>query len=97
MDLSPNSLGNIGRNTLTSPGLITFDFGVSKSFTLREETKLQFRAEFFNLFNRANFAQPNMNVWGGVPGSEVRNPTAGTITETTTPSRQIQFALKILF
>ena len=89
--------GNLGRNTLISPGLITFDFGVSKSFTLREETKLQFRAEFFNVFNRANFTQPNMTVWGGFGSNIVRNPTAGTITSTTTPSRQIQFALKIVF
>ena len=80
-------------------GQATFDFGVSKSFTLHEETTLQFRAEFFNLFNRANFSQPGMDVFSSIDrqGNPVPEPSAGQIQSTTGTSRQIQFALKILF
>ena len=66
----------------------------SKDFTLREDAKLQFRAELVNVFDRANFSQPNMNLFGG---GGIPDPTAGRITSTTTISRQIQVALKILF
>ena len=86
--------GNVGRNTLIAPGIITFDFGLSKSFNMTEQASIQFRAEFFNIFNRANFTLPSMNVWDSGP---TRDSTAGEILTTTTTSRQIQFALKILF
>jgi len=57
---------------------------------------VQFRAELFNIFNRANFAQPldNRNVFDS-SGNPIAN--AGLITSTQTPSRQIQFALKIIW
>ena len=86
--------GNAGRNTLILPGVATFDVGVTKSFALTEGADLQFKAEVFNLFNRANFGIPRMQVFGG-GGTE--DPTAGVITKSTTTSRQIQFALKIVF
>ncbi|MEE8462211.1 MAG: hypothetical protein V3S50_08820, partial [Acidobacteriota bacterium] len=62
--------------------------------TLSEGVDLQFKTEIFNLFNRANFGLPGMEIFGrgGVP-----DPTAGIITKSTTTSRQIQFALKIVF
>jgi hypothetical protein len=51
--------GSLGRNTFTGPKLINFDFAVMKDTRLkREGTSLQFRAEFFNLFNNVNFRQP---------------------------------------
>ncbi len=86
--------GNLGRNTLILPGVATFDLGVTKDFALTEQADLQFKAEFFNIFNRANFGLPGMEIFGrnGVP-----DPTAGIITKSTTTSRQIQFALKIVF
>ena len=86
--------GNVGRNTLIAPGIATFDFGVTKGFVLSEGADLQFKAEFFNVFNRANFGLPIMNAITGRGG---RDPVAAVITTTTTTSRQIQFALKILF
>ena len=91
--------GNVGRNTLISPGLATFDMGVSKSFALHEGTTLQFKTELFNIFNRANFSQPSMDVFVGIDraGDATLSPNAGRITTTTGTSRQIQFALKILF
>jgi len=86
--------GNLGRNTLILPGLATFDLGMTKGFSLGERADLQFKAEFFNIFNRANFGAPRMQIFGG---GGVRDAAAGMITKTTTTSRQIQFALKIVF
>jgi hypothetical protein len=60
----PGYYGNVGRNTLIGPGVSTFDFSLFKNTDLAEEVMLQFRAEFFNLFNRANFGTPNISVFG---------------------------------
>lgn len=85
--------GNVGRDSLTGPGLATWDFSVLKDIPLRERLSLQFRAEFFNILNRANFNTPNVIVFtpSGV------SPTAGKITSTSTTARQVQFALKLLW
>ena len=85
--------GNLGRNTLIGPGLATWDFSVMKETTLHERLGLQFRAEIFNLLNRANFNTPNLITFtpSGVSG------TAGAITSTSTTSRQIQFGLKLMW
>jgi len=91
----PNSgfYGNLGRDTLTGPGLGTWDFSTIKDTTIRERLTLQFRAEIFNLLNRANFNTPNLIVFtpSGLSG------TAGAISSTSTTSRQVQFALKLLW
>jgi hypothetical protein len=85
--------GNVGRDTLIGPGLATWDFSVLKDTRIRERLNLQFRAEIFNLLNRANFNLPNTVVFtpSGV------SPTAGVITSTSTTSRQVQFGLKLLW
>jgi hypothetical protein len=85
--------GNLGRDTLIGPGLATWDFSVLKDTSIHERLTLQFRAEFFNLLNRANFNTPNLIVFtpSGVSG------TAGAITSTSTTSRQVQFGLKLLW
>ena len=57
-------IGNLGRNTLIAPGVATFDFSLFKNTGLTEDVDLQFRAEFFNLFNRANFSTPNRSAMG---------------------------------
>ncbi|HJZ97505.1 MAG TPA: TonB-dependent receptor [Candidatus Solibacter sp.] len=54
----PGQFGNLGRFALHGPGLNQFDFTTHKKFTLTERTNLEFRAEFYNLFNRANFLNP---------------------------------------
>ena len=91
----PNSgfYGNLRRDTLTGPGLATWDISFLKDTSIHERLNLQFRAELFNLLNRANFATPNLIVFtpAGVSG------TAGAITNTSTSSRQAQFALKLLW
>lgn len=94
-----NLRGNLGRNTLIGPGLSNFDFSLFKNSQIKRVSNtfnVQFRAEFFNVFNRANFAPPldNRNVFDST-GHAIAN--AGLITETQTPSRQIQFALKLIW
>jgi len=91
--------GNLGRDTLIGPGLATWDFSVLKDTSLREGLRLEFRAEIFNLLNRANFNTPNLIVF--TPPTAA-NPTgisgtAGAITSTSTTSRQVQFGLKLLW
>src|SRR5579871_2332497 len=85
--------GNLGRDTLIGPGLATWDFSVLKDTRLGEKTTLQFRAEIFNILNRANFNTPNAVVFTPTGVS----PTAGVITSTSTTSRQVQLALKLLW
>ena len=85
--------GNLGRDTLIGPGLDTWDLSLLKDIPLRERTKLQFRAEFFNILNHANFNEPNAIVFTPTGVS----PTAGLITSTASTSRQIQFGLKLLW
>jgi hypothetical protein len=89
-------LGNAGYNTLRLPGVATVDFSALKNIPLRflgEGGKVEFRTEFFNLFNKANFGIPNRLVFTG--SGFVSN--AGEITQTITDARQIQLALKIIF
>ncbi len=83
--------GNLGRDTLIGPGLATWDLSAIKDTQIHERLNLQFRAEFFNFLNHANFNTPNLVTFtpAGV------SPTAGVITGTSTTSRQIQFALKL--
>jgi hypothetical protein len=88
------TLGNLGRNTLTKPGISTIDFSLVRNFTPAEGVTSQLRVEMFNALNHTNFGTPNTTVFdsaGNVPS------TAGRITSTSTTSRQIQFGLKITF
>lgn len=89
--------GNLGRNTLTGPGLATWDFSAFKTTTLHERLALQFRAEIFNLLNRANFNTPNLITFTSSASGTKTSGTAGAITSTSTTSRQIQFGLKLLW
>jgi hypothetical protein len=85
--------GNVGRDTVTGPRLATWDFSALKDTRLNERFNLQFRAEIFNLLNRANFNLPNAVVF--TPSG--LSPTAGAITSTSTTARQVQFGLKLLW
>ncbi len=92
------TLGNLQRDFLAGPGVVNLDYAVMKETTIKEQVRLQFRAEFFNLLNHANFALPNASAFVQTPnGGGAPNPTFGKITATTTNSRQIQFAVKLLF
>jgi hypothetical protein len=94
-----NLHGNLGRNTVIGPGLSKLDFSVFKNNPVKrisEAFNVQFRAEIFNILNHANFSSPtdNMNVFDG-SGSPVAS--AGLLSSTQTFSRQIQFALKLIW
>jgi hypothetical protein len=92
--------GNLGRDTFIGPGLATWDFSALKDTRLTERLDLQFRAEFFNLLNRSNFNTPGLISFlpGATAAAEgVVSPTVGAVTSTSTTSRQIQFALKLLW
>ena len=90
---TPGTYGNIGRGTLTGPGLADVDLSLFKNTAVSENATVQFRAEFFNVFNRSNFGPPNTTVFSGTAVS----PSAGLITTTATSPRQIQFGLKLIF
>ena len=86
--------GNLGRNVVIGPGFNNTDFSITKNITLGERLSSQFRAEFFDLFNHANFGQP---------GNVVGSPDFGRITRTrfstgeSGSSRQVQLAVKLVF
>ncbi|MFL6449579.1 MAG: carboxypeptidase regulatory-like domain-containing protein [Bryobacteraceae bacterium] len=85
--------GNVGRGVYRGPGLASVDVSIFKNIPLTERGTLQFRAECFNVSNRANFGTPNAVVFSGAAVS----PSAGLITSTVTTSRQLQFGLKLIF
>ena len=93
--------GMVGRNVLRGPGLANLDFSIAKDTSipkLGESGKLEFRAEIFNILNRANFSLPSTNVFSAAADVEAPLATAGKITSTgSRTARQIQFALKVIF
>jgi hypothetical protein len=94
------TLGNLGRNTLTGPGLQELDFSMFKNHkiaSISETFNVQFRAEVFNILNHTNFAQPDVSHFTIFDGSGNITSTAGQITTTQTASRQIQFGLKLIW
>jgi hypothetical protein len=89
------SAGNIGRNVFRGPGINNTDFVTTKRISMTERTRLDLRFEFYNLFNRVQFNQPDNSIADG-PGfgqstSELVRP------DFTTGARQIQLALKLTF
>ena len=95
-----NTRGNLGRNTLIGPGLVSIDASLVKSFRVGGTRTLQVRTEAFNLPNRANFAVPSGRIaftGVGADGSPTIAPTWGRITSTVTTSRQIQVGAKLTF
>ncbi len=95
---APGTLGDLQRDFLPGPGIVDFDYSIIKDTPLKERAHLQFRAEFFNILNHPNFSLPNASAFvQGPNGTGTPNPTFGKITSTTTNSRQIQFALKLMF
>jgi hypothetical protein len=79
--------GNVGRNTVRAPAFFQFDAGLHKDFRVTEGSRVEFRAEAFNVLNRTNFNAPNSN----------RSSNAfGSITSAQ-PAREIQLALRFVF
>ncbi|MCW5970684.1 MAG: TonB-dependent receptor [Blastocatellales bacterium] len=93
--------GNAGRNIGRSPSFYQLDMGLQKSFPLpiNEVSRVEFKAEFFNILNKTNFGNPSGSANGIVfnAAGQLTNPgTFGQI-RSTAPARQIQFALKVAF
>jgi len=80
--------GNAGRNILTGPSFKSVDLSLIKNFRLAEKTRLQFRAEAFNVFNRPNFQ---------IPVFQLDASNVGQVYQTSTEGREFQFAVKLLF
>jgi hypothetical protein len=96
-----NLRGNSGRNILTAPGLVNLDFSMFKNNYIRrisENFNIQFRAEFFNILNHANFAPPvlpdNTDLFDS---NGALSDAGGVLTSTVNTSREIQFALKFIW
>jgi hypothetical protein len=91
-------LGNLGRNSVFGPDSQELDMNLEKDTKINERLNVQFRAEFFNLLNRANFRNPSGAIFQSVTAtSGAPTANAGQITLTNTTSRQIQFGIKLLF
>jgi hypothetical protein len=82
------TFGNVGRNTVYGPGRQTLDLALQREFSVTEQIKFQVRAEAFNALNHANL---------GTPNRFVNTPQFGTITEATTPGREIQLGVRLSF
>jgi hypothetical protein len=82
------SYGNAGRDILRGPNFWNLDFSVFRTFDIVERLRLQFRAEFFDVFNHTNFSNPS---------ATLGNPNFGVITSTANGPRTIQGALKLIF
>jgi hypothetical protein len=94
--------GNEGRNIMIGPGLVNFDVSLLKSIPLRlgEGTRLEFRADAFNLFNRTQFSIPStaqVTVLNPAAASRSFIAGAGKISTTANPPRNLQFGLKVTF
>lgn len=85
------TFGNVGKGAYYGPSLHSWDMGLMKSFRFTSDSYVQFRAEFFNVFNQVNFDIPNRSVSGGGFGSITRtDPGSGD-------ARIVQFGLKFVF
>ena len=88
--------GSLGRNTLHGPDFKNVDFSISKTTKITERLSHELRIEAFDLFNHPNFGNPGTS-------AQVGSTTFGVISSTRGPtgdagsSRQIQFAMKLIF
>jgi hypothetical protein len=83
-----NVYGNAARDFILCPGINNWDISLSKSFPIHEKMHVQFRSDFFNSFNHAQF---------GPPAATAGSSTAGYISSTTEAQREIQLSLKVAF
>jgi hypothetical protein len=87
VDVPAGRHGNAGRNIILGPGLVNLDVGLHKEFSIKERARLQFRSDFFNIFNHVNL---------NAPVTDYSNANLGKIL-TSTGGRELQLALKLLF
>jgi hypothetical protein len=82
------TFGNAGRNSVYGPGMQTMDLGIVREFPIAEKARFETRAEFFNALNHTNL---------GTPNRFVNTASFGSITEVTTPGREIQLSARVSF
>jgi hypothetical protein len=85
---TPGQLGNAPRVPVVGPDFVNSDFSVIKQFALRREMGLNFRAEFFNLFNHPQY---------GSPVNDINSAGFGAVNSTVNNPRLVQLALKLTF
>jgi Carboxypeptidase regulatory-like domain len=85
---APYTFGNLGRNTVYGPGQQTLNVAVGRKFSMTEKAQLQLRLEAFNALNKVNL---------GTPNRFVNTAQFGTITESSTPGRQVQLSARLSF
>ncbi len=95
-DPAAGSFGDVSRNSVQGPGYQIWDFSVFKNFTVTERTKLEFRAEFFNVFNHPNLQFVKSGPQNSINTTTFGTPSFGFLTAARDP-RQIQLALKLSF
>lgn len=85
---APNTFGTLGRNTMSGPGLVNFDFSLFRRFIVREPLAMEFRIEAFNLTNTPHFENPN---------TTFGSPNFGQVTTAQQDQRQFQLGVKFMF
>jgi hypothetical protein len=85
------TFGTVGKGAYFGPSTYYWDMGLSRNVRFSDDMNVQFRAEFFNIFNQVNFANPNVSVTGAGFGTITATNSAGG------DPRIIQFGLKLMF
>jgi hypothetical protein len=94
----PGELGNAARVPVVGPDFVNSDFSVIKTFALPwRESGLNFRAEFFNLFNHPQFGSPIADINFGSPAAGTVSSSFGSVNSTVNNPRLVQLALKLSF
>ena len=91
------TFGNTGRGEFEGPDLRMVDLAFSKDTRLSSSSRVEFRLEVFNLFNRANFGVPNLTAFAGAADGEAPLGSFGRIRNTTTTARQVQLGVRIRY
>jgi hypothetical protein len=89
------TFGNLGRNAFRAPGISQLDIGLSKFINITEKLNLRFRADLFNVFNRAQFGAPNADISASNFGT-ITSTISNYATGRGTP-RELQLSVKIMF
>ncbi len=90
---APGQIGNANRTPLSGPDFVNTDLSIIKHFVPREGMRIDFRTEFFNLFNHPQFGAPG----GNAEGADFNTPTFAVVNYTVNNPRLIQFGLKLAF
>ncbi len=91
------TLGNSARGAFRGPDLRTVDLSAMKRIPIRGDARAELRFEVFNVFNRANFANPTLIAFAGATAGEAPLATFGRIRSTVTSARQMQIGVRVSF